>query len=278
MAKKNTVLFFCKRHKKARDAGQKLRAWLSEHGFVPLDVTESEGKLEPSTLRDVALGVVIGGDGTFLTLLRRLDDKALFPLLGINLGSLGFITEVSPDDMISVVSSALSGKCREESRRLIQVEICRKDVCRLSGLVFNDAVITKDARSPMLKFDVYVGDEFLSYVRADGYIVATPTGSTAYSLSAGGPILHPAVNGVILVPLCPHSLSARPVVVPDSLEIRIVPREFRGTVFLVLDGQINHEIEEKDTIRIRQSSSYLKLIRSPEHQWSKTLQSKLDMA
>lgn len=278
MAKKKTVLLFCKRHHKAKDAGKRLAAWLKKQGYSTLDVTDSDERIAASEVKDVSLGVVIGGDGTFLTLVRRLDNKALFPLLGINLGSLGFITETSPDEMIPAVEEALKGKCIEEPRRLLQVEICRKDLCRVSGLVFNDVVVTKDARSPMLKFDVHIGDQFLSYVRADGYIVATPTGSTAYGLSAGGPLLHPGVNGLVLLPICSHSLSARPVVIPDDMPVRITPKEFRGTTYLVLDGQINHEIDEKDYIRIRTSDSFLKLVRSPARQWSQTIRSKLDMA
>ncbi len=278
MAKKKTVLLFCKRHPKAKEAGQKLSAWLTKKGLATVDVTDSDGRLERSAVQGVTLGVVIGGDGTFLTLARRLEDKTLFPLLGINLGTLGFITETTPDAMFEAVDEALKGKCIEEPRRLLQIEICRKDVCRLSGEVFNDVVVTKDARAPMLKFNVFVGEQLLSYVRADGYIVATPTGSTAYSLSAGGPLLHPSVNGLVLVPICSHSLSARPVVVPQDIELRITPKEFRGKAYLVLDGQINHEIDEKDYIRIRTSQTFLKLVRSPERHWTETIRSKLDMS
>ncbi|MBY0369929.1 NAD(+)/NADH kinase, partial [bacterium] len=217
MAKPRKVLLFSKRGaSKATAASQKLSQWLQKQGYETIDVTQGEEPIEAAAVQGTALGVVIGGDGTFLTLVRRLQNKSQFPLLGINLGSLGFITETSPDEMIPAVESALAGKCEEESRRLLQVEICQGDVCRVSGLVFNDVVVSKDARTAMLKFDVHVGDEFLSYVRADGYVVATPTGSTAYSLSAGGPLLHPEVSGLVLVPLLSHSLSARPVITPPG--------------------------------------------------------------
>ncbi len=279
MAKKKTVLIFSKRQaKKARDAADRLAQWLAKAGYATLDVTDGEGPVTPKEVADVVLGVVIGGDGTFLTLVRRLEDKSKFPLLGINLGTLGFITEVLPEDMLSSVEDALKGKCIEEERSLLQVEICRKDVCRVSGTVFNDVVVSKDARTPMLKFDVHVGDEFLSYVRADGYIVATATGSTAYGLSAGGPLVHPCVNGLVLMPICPHSLSARPVVTPLKMPVVITPKEFRGSVYLVLDGQISHEIDEKDYVRIRAADTFLKLVRSPNKDWSETIRTKLDMA
>ncbi len=279
MPKKNTVLLFSKRQSKAAIAASKeLTAWLKKKGYSTLDVTDSDDKIVDKTVKDVSLGVIVGGDGTFLTLVRRLENKSLFPLLGINLGTLGFITETSPEEMIKAVGDALAGKCVEEPRRLLQVEICRKDVCRVSGLVFNDVVVTKDARTPMLKFDVHIGDQFLSYVRADGYIVGTPTGSTAYALSSGGPLLHPGVNGLVLVPICSHSLSARPVIVPQDLPIKITPKEFKGKVYLVLDGQINHEIDEKDYVMIRTSKSFLNLVRSPLRHWSETIRSKLDMS
>lgn len=277
VAKHKKVLLFSKRTAKAKEACKKLTAWLTKQGYSTLDVTDTDDRITDTVAKGVCLGVVIGGDGTFLTLVRRLENKALFPLLGINLGTLGFITETSPDEMIPAVDAALKGKCVEEPRRLLQVEICRKDLCRVSGFVFNDVVVTKDARTPMLKFDVHIGDEFLSYVRADGYIVGTATGSTAYALSSGGPLLHPNVNGLVLVPICSHSLSARPVVIPDTMAIRITPKEFKGKVYLVLDGQINHEIDEKDYVRIRTSETFLKLVRS-QASWSQTIRSKLDMA
>lgn len=276
--KAGKVLLFSKRGAaKATAANQQLAQWLHKKGYETLDVTDTDDKLTPNALQGVRLGIVIGGDGTFLTLVRRLEDKSQIPLLGINLGSLGFITETSPEEMLPVVESVLAGKCQEESRKLLQVEICQKDVCRISGMVFNDVAVTKDARTAMLKFDVHVGDQFLSHVRADGYIVSTPTGSTAYNLSAGGPIVHPEIAGLVLVPLCSHSLSARPVIIPQSMSLRITPKEFKGKVYLVLDGQISHEIGEEDSIRVRTSDSFLRLVKAPSRQWAETIRSKLNM-
>ncbi len=275
---KKAVLLFSKRgNAAAQAANRQLCDWLTHHGYAVIDATGSDGVITESEVRNVCLGVIVGGDGTFLTLVRRLEKKEIFPIMGVNLGSLGFITDISREEMIPSVEDALAGKYPIDARRLLQVEICRDDVCRISGLVFNDAVITKDAHTTMLKFDVSIGNEFLSYVRADGYIVATPTGSTAYGLSAGGPLLHPGVNGLILIPICSHSLSARPVVIPQEIPVQITPREFRGQAYLVLDGQINHEIQQSDTIKIRLSRHSLRLVRSPRQNWSQTLRMKMDM-
>ncbi len=273
------VLIFPKRDDvKAAKAATELKVWLAKRGldvFIP-PASETE-PITQASLAGIRLAVVIGGDGTFLTFVRRMEIKDAFPILGINLGSLGFITDVSPVEMISAVEAVLDGKFEEELRPLLQVEICRKDVCRLSGTAFNDAVITKDARTAMLKFNVCLGGEFLTYIRADGYIVATPTGSTAYSLSVGGPLLHPGVEGLVLVPICSHSLSSRPVVVPQSTLIEIQPKEFKGSVYLVLDGQINLEIGEQDQVRIRKSPAQLRLVRFIKTAWFEALRAKLHL-
>lgn len=275
---KGSVLIFAKRKKAAaKEASQRLATFLKKRKIKVIDVSDSDGKLTESELKDVTLGVVIGGDGTFLTLVRRLEKKDQFPLMGVNLGTLGFITEINKEEMLAGVGEALAQKYREELRPLLQVDVWRGNKCIESGMVFNDAVMTKDAQTTMLKFDVYVGGELLSYVRADGYIAATPTGSTAYALSAGGPLVHPDVNGIVLVPICSHALSTRPTLVPRQTAIEILLREFHGAVYLVYDGQITFEIKPGDQIKVRTSETSLRLIRSPEQKWSETIRSKLGM-
>jgi NAD+ kinase len=273
------VLIFPKRDDaRAAKAAKELESWLQKQGLSVVVPPASDDALIPrSTLAGVRFAVVIGGDGTFLTFVRRLEIKDAFPILGINLGSLGFITDIAPEEMLAAVGAVLEKKYEEELRPLLQVEICRKDTCRVSGTAFNDAVITKDARTAMLKFDVRLGEDFLTFVRADGYIVATPTGSTAYSLSVGGPLLHPGVGGIVLVPICSHSLSSRPVVVPQDLLVEIRPKEFNGKVYLVLDGQINLEIEQQDHIRIRRAPAQLRLVRFVKTAWFEALRAKLHL-
>lgn len=275
---KGSVLIYSKKKTPdAQSAAAELAAWLHAKGYGTLDVTASKEKLTGKDLQGVVLGVVIGGDGTFLRLVRRLEKKDLIPLLGVNLGSLGFITAVNRADMIPSVEDALEQKHGEELRRLLEVELIRDGKCVESGVVFNDAVITKDARTTMLNFEVKLQGEILSFIGADGYIVSTPTGSTAYNLSAGGPLLHPSVNGICLVPICAHSLSARPIIVPHDVLVEIIPREFNGPVYLVYDGQINFEIHAGDKVLVRKSEASLRLVRSPAQTWCAALRSKLEL-
>ncbi len=273
-----TVLIFAKRDPAAKKAAEKLKDWLRSKKIGVMDATDTDGTLTAAEVKDITMAVIIGGDGTFLTLVRRLERKDAFPIMGVNLGTLGFITEIAKEDMISSVEAALDGSFEEATRKLMEVELWRGQKLVESGTVFNDAVLNKDARTSMLKFKVRVGDEFLSDVRADGYIVSTPTGSTAYSLSVGGPLVHPGVDAIILVPLCAHSLSARPVILPRDLEIEIQLEKFEGAAYLVYDGQVNHAIQPGDTIRLRTAKGRLRLFRASKQNWYATLRSKLQMA
>lgn len=261
----------------ALQAREEVVKWLKSRSFEVMDVTDSDDMLNAERLEDIRLGVVIGGDGTFLGLVRRLQKKDQFPLMGVNLGTLGFITETGPDEMLSVMENVFKGKCVERLRLLLNVELWREKKCIQSGMVFNDIVISKDARTSLLKFEVYVGGEFFKHVGADGYIISTPTGSTAYCLSAHGPLLHPQVNGLVLVPICAHNLSARPVVVPQDMEIELRFDSITGAVYLVYDGQINYEILPEDRIKVKSSDTSLRLVGSTSKKWSETIRTKLNM-
>lgn len=273
------VLLYAKRDTpEAKRRLDEVATWLKKQKVGVVDVTRTEGPLKASAMKGVVLAVVFGGDGTFLRLVRRLEKKDQFPVLGVNLGTVGFITDVPPEQALLAVADALAGKYPESPRPLLSVELFRGKRRAAQGFVFNDAVLTKDARTSMLKFEVKVGDEVLSHVRADGYIVSTATGSTAYSLSATGPLLFPDVPANVLVPICSHALSSRPMVVSDSVPIEIRPTQFDGSVYLVFDGQINHEIQLGDHIRITRSPMGLRLVRSPALSWVRALRTKLDMA
>ena len=274
---KSVLIFATRKKAAAKEARQRLTEWLKKKKIDVVDVSEGSDRLSAAQLKNVGLGVVIGGDGTFLTLVRRLEQKDQFPLLGVNLGTVGFITEIHRDEMLPAVDQALQKKFREEQRPLLLVEAWRDKKRIESGYVFNDAVITKDARATMLKFEVWIGKELLSYVRADGYIVATPTGSTAYAMSAGGPLIHPEVNGLVAVPICSHALSTRPSVIPLNKEVEIKLEDFSGEAYLVYDGQINIAIQPKDRIQVKNSGTYLRLYRPPEKAWFETIRTKLKM-
>jgi NAD+ kinase len=275
---RKVLTFVLQRTEKAVAAGRDLSAWLKGQGYEVLDFSETEETIAAKAVNGVDLGVVIGGDGTFLRLVRQLEKKDAFPLLGVNLGTLGFITEIAPGEMIPAVQEALSGKFAEQRRMLLDIALYRGGKKVESAAVFNDAVVTKEARTTMLKFDVRVGGELLSEVGADGYIVSTPTGSTAYGLSAGGPIIHPDVKTILLVPICSHALSARSVVVPESKEVEIDLASDSEPGFLVCDGQINFDIKGGDRITASVSTTTLRLACSSRQKWSEAIRSKLNMA
>lgn len=280
MKKGPAVLIYARAKSAAADAARKqLQEWLVKHSLRIVDASKSASKLTKEQLAGVRLAVVIGGDGTFLRLVRDLAIKDAFPILGVNLGSLGFITEFSADEMLPTLTEFFQGKpLIEDARRLLKVEVLRSRKCVESGIIFNDAALTKDARTSMLKFGVYLNGELLSDCRADGYIVSASTGSTAYNLSAGGPLLHPRVEAMVLAPICAHALSARPVVVPDSWAVELSLNKFEGKAYLVYDGQISYEVKPGDRIRISRSESSLRLLRAPGSRWSSALREKLNMA
>lgn len=277
-AEKKTVLLFSRSKSKEADKTKaELLKLLKKAGYAVRDASQGDGPIITKPSESIALGVVIGGDGTFLRLVRRLEQKDEFPILGINLGSLGFITQISPEDMKETVLDALAGKLAEERRFLLKIEVIRDKKIVETNMVFNDAAISKDAKTSMMKFDVMMGSELLSNVRADGYIVATPTGSTAYNLSSGGPLLHPDLPGMALLPICAHSLSSRPIVIPSHVRLEIRLREFSGKSYLVYDGQVTTEVEPGDTIAIRVAEPCLRMVRPAKKTWVEAIRTKLSM-
>lgn len=278
MAKHKVLLYAKKQAPQALEIKKLVAEALKSDGVATIDATSSDTPLKAAVVGDVRLAVVFGGDGTLLRLVRRMERKDAFPILGVNLGSLGFITDIAPDDAVQAVRNALAAKLPESPRRLLEVDLFRGRKKIATGYAFNDAVLTKDARTPMLKFDVHIDGEHLSYVRADGYIVSTSTGSTAYNLSVGGPLLYPEVPAFVVAPICSHSLSSRPVVVPASATMEIVPRELLGKTYLVFDGQVSHGVENGDRIRIRSADRAVRLVRSPQQTWAQALRRKLEMS
>ncbi len=272
------ILVFAKRNDSAaKNACQQLVSYLKSKKIESFEVKNGDDTIPEAQVKKCDLAVVIGGDGTFLNLVKRLPKKDALPIIGINLGTVGFITEFSPKEMLQAVDRALSGKLVEDSRTLLSVSLWRGKKCVQDGIVFNDVVINKDTRTSLAIMDVFLSGLLLSHVRADGYIVATATGSTGYALSAGGPLLHPGIGGMVLAPICPHSLSSRPVVVPQEAEVEIQVKQFAGIAYLVFDGQINVEIKESDCVKISKSDTTLRILRSPKHGWAEVVREKLQM-
>jgi NAD+ kinase len=246
-----------------------LFGWLAEHGYKVIIDEETASyvagqKVVPRSqiaAQPLDLVVVLGGDGTLLSA-ARVTAAVDVPLLGVNLGSLGFLTEVPLPSLYPMLEAIAQGRAAVEHRSLMQVQLVREDTVRDSYLVFNDAVVNKTVLARLNTYDVYIDETFVSSYRADGMIIATPTGSTAYSLSAGGPVLMPSVNGFVITPVAPHSLTHRPLVVPDSVEIEILLRSEEDVAYLSLDGQPGLDLRDGDRVRCRRSEHQVNLFRT----------------
>ena len=220
--------------------------------------------------------VVVGGDGTLLDAGRSLAHFRV-PLLGVNQGRLGFMVDVRPDAMREALQAVLAGEGVADDRLLLSMVIRHADgSVEPPALAVNDVVLRNFANIRMLDFETWLGDEFISQHRADGMIVSSPTGSTAYALSGGGPVVHPSVSALTLVPICPHTLSDRPIVVPTSAAVRIVlrgPAPAMATV--TCDGQVSRPLRPGDTIEVAQAAHPLRLIHPRNYQYFTLLRDKL---
>ena len=242
-------------------------AW-SEAGLAKTSL--SVGSLEGAK---PDLGLVLGGDGTLLAAARLIGLQGA-PLLGINLGSLGFLTAHPASGAKAAVEAFLAGKLVPEKRLLIHAELRRGDKTLLSQSVLNDAVLAKGALARIMDLRLRIGAEDAGLLKADGLIVATPTGSTAYSLSAGGPILHPALEALVITPICPHTLTLRPSVVPAGREISITVGEAEDA-YLTLDGQVGHAVQPGDTICLRRAEAAVTILQRADHNHFGLLKQKL---
>jgi NAD+ kinase len=221
------------------------------------------------------LVVVIGGDGTFIAAFRA-TGTANTPLLGINMGRLGFLTEVTQDAMLKTMSDVLAGRFQLEERMLLAVSVQRDGQEILEHRVLNDAVMHKGALARMLEFQVSIDERFVFSSRADGLIIASPTGSTAYALSAGGPIIHPTLNTILIVPICPHTLTNRPIAVPGDGVISVtMTQESSQDHRLTMDGQTGFPLLNGDKILIKQSKHRLRILHAPDRNYYSVLRDKL---
>jgi len=222
----------------------------------------------------VDLLIVLGGDGTLLSAARALRAYKV-PILAVNLGGLGFLTSVTLEELYPVLEQAIAGENRTSERMMLEAEIFRRGTSAIRQHALNDAVANKGALSRMLEFDVYVDSDHVGRYRADGLIVATPTGSTAYSLAAGGPVVHPGLDAFVITPICPHMLTNRPFVIPGSAKVEIDFAPADEPVYLTLDGQIGFELEAGDRVAITKSSSKVVYVRPPRKTYFEILRNKL---
>jgi NAD+ kinase len=220
--------------------------------------------------------VLLGGDGTLIGMARRIACAAVdVPIAGVNFGSLGFLTEITLDELYSSLELALAGKAEIEERMMLHAQTRRGDRVHADEVVLNDVVVTRAALSRIIELPVSVDGRPVMRVRADGLIVATPTGSTAYNLAAGGPIVHPAVDAVLLTPIAPHMLTNRPLVVAATSEITVEPdMDGHDEVFVTFDGQSGHVLQGGDVVTIRRAARPLRLIRSSSRSYFDVLRQK----
>src|SRR3989442_978265 len=242
-----------------------IESWLATRGFEPVFETLTAALMPARTARKVAdkpalvtqvdLVVVLGGDGTLLSVADCVGaSDADVPILGVNFGSLGFLTEATLPELYPSLEAALSGTARVEPRMMLRGATIRAGKTYKEHLALNDVVITKTARARMTDLSVSVGDEFVTRVKADGLIVATPTGSTAYNLAAGGPIVQPVIDALVLTPIAPHMLTNRPIVIPAGSPVRVQPQmNAVDDLYVTFDGQDGDELQAGDEGRVRRA-------------------------
>lgn len=218
--------------------------------------------------------IVLGGDGTMLGVSRLVAEKGI-PIIGINLGSMGFITEINRDEIFSSIDRMLSDGCAVEERLMLTASIIRDSEKIAEYTVLNDVVVNKGALARIIDLETYVDDVYVTTFKSDGLIISTPTGSTAYSLSAGGPIVHPTLDCIVLTPICSHTLTNRPIVLPGASKIEVTLKTLSEDVYLTLDGQTGFSLRRDDVIDIVKSEFKTRLLIPCERDYFKILRTKL---
>jgi NAD+ kinase len=260
----------------AADHLHRLARWLRERQLQVLFETDTAALAGDTTgtatysretlPAEVDLIIVLGGDGTLLSMATRTAQSGRdIPILGVNFGSLGFLTEARIDELYTVLESVLNGTAIFDERAMLTADAYRSREHFDSRIVLNDVVFTKAALSRIIELSVSVGSGLVMKVKADGLIIASATGSTAYNLAAGGPIIHPRADAIVLTPIAPHTLTNRPIIVPGSEIIEIRP-QVQGTldeIFVTYDGQSGYPLQQGDTVRVRRSERMLKLVKAP---------------
>ena len=264
-----------------------LTVWLSERGISLFGGPEIDREriaqqtgcaveqVEPDNIATNAdLILVLGGDGTMIAAARLMGDAEV-PVLGINYGGLGYLAEFRIEELYSALESILEGRYRLDPRVMLDVELVRGDESVTRNRVLNDVVINKSALARIIEIEAYLNQQFVNSFRADGLIVSTPTGSTAYNLSAGGPVIFPSMNAVVITPICPFTLSNRPIVVPDGAEIVLHLKTDHEDVALTLDGQVGFPLKVEDRVTIQKSETTFNLVQPANRNYFDVLRDKL---
>jgi NAD+ kinase len=277
---KNIAIFAKLHDPRCQDVAIELVQWLRGRGLTPLPedhLARRIGFSEPmpaDILDQAELVVVLGGDGTLISVARMIGEKSL-PIFGVNLGSLGFLTEITLDELYPALESCLKGDYSISERMMLSVIVERDGDLISENRVLNDVVINKGALARIIDLETTVDEDYLTTFKGDGVIVSTPTGSTGYSLSANGPILHPELDCFVISPICPHTLTNRPLVVGGDANIRVELKCINEDVCLTLDGQVGMKLECGDLIRISRSKLKARLIISNSRDYFEILRTKL---
>lgn len=259
----------------------KINNYLEKRGHTVLpeqscrDALPAKRFYQFSELSHADLAIVIGGDGSLLYAARNFGPQGV-PILGVNLGRLGFLVDISPKKLITTLGEILDGNYREEQRFLLQAEIVRNESVLQKYIAVNDVVINNHFQTRMIEFYTHINEHYVNHERADGVVIATPTGSTAYALSAGGPILHPALDAITLVPICPHTLNHRPLVIDASSTVAIkIDPDCRVAAQASFDGQENIILEPGDCIEVKRSKINMHLLHPEGYEFFDILRAKL---
>ena len=265
---------------KANKKAAELKKWLQSRKIeiVRKKTVESGQKNTVGSLSQAPLDLdcifVLGGDGTFLSAVRWIGDRDI-PILGIKFGEVGFLAEIAEENLYTAAEKVLKGDFILKPRMRLSVKVRRQNETLAQETILNDVVINRGALARLAHIETYINDHYLTTYSADGLIVATPTGSTAYSLAAGGPVIHPAVPGIILTPICPFTLTNRPLIVPESANIKIRLTKDSSDIILTFDGQKGLEIDDRDEIVIQKGPHPIQLITLPDRQYFDILKNKL---
>ena len=270
-----SVTIISKKHQQtAWDASQELQRWFEARGVQAVHL-ENEPEPDMPTLPAETEGIVVlGGDGTLLSVARHYVSLGV-PILGVNVGGLGFLAEISLNELYPTMERILGGKYQVEERMLLTARLCRQGEVCWERHFLNDAVINKGALARIVDLTTWIDGEYLTTYRADGLIVSTPTGSTAYTLSAGGPIVYPTLRHIILIPICPFTLSNRPIILPATVTVAVTFAAKVQDAYLSIDGQVGQTLQEEDRMEMSMAPHRLKLILSPYRSYFEILRTKL---
>ncbi|UCE51228.1 MAG: NAD(+)/NADH kinase [Desulfobacterales bacterium] len=265
---------------KANEKADELERWLQSRGVeVVRKKTVAPGlknsrKTQRSAPSDLFCVFVLGGDGTFLSAVRWIGNSNI-PVLGIKFGEVGFMAEVAEETLFAAAEKILAGKFALKPRMRLDVQVNREGETVARETVLNDVVINKGALARLAHIDTYIDGNYLTTYSADGLIIATPTGSTAYSLAAGGPVIHPEVPGIIMTPICPHTLTNRPLILPEDVSVKIKLEEGSSDMMLTFDGQVGLDINGRDEILVKKGRQPINIMRIPGFQYFDILKAKL---